>query len=53
MFNWENILTVIIGVVAYIIGMNFLGRGFSLIGLSIFIIVMFILNPILNKITDI
>ena len=52
-FNWKNVPTVIAGVIGYIIGVSLLGRVFSLIGLTIFIIVMFILNPILNKITDI
>lgn len=51
-FNWDNILVVLASAIVYPIGTSLSDIGFSLVGLVIFTVVMFILNPFSLKITD-
>ncbi len=51
-FNWDNIFIVLVSAIGYIIGTSLLDSGFRLISLVIFIVVIFLLNPVSLKITD-
>ena len=51
-FNWDNILVVSSSAIGYTIGTSLSDSGFRLISLVIFIVVIFLLNPVSLKITD-
>lgn len=51
-FNRDNILWIIATSIGYSIGTSLSVSGFSWIGLIIFIILIFIINPLSIKITD-
>ena len=49
-FNWDNILWTIATSIGYSIGMSLSESGFNLIGLIIFIVLIFLLNPLTDYI---
>lgn len=49
-FNWDNILWTIATSIGYSIGMRLFVSGFSWIGLIIFIVLIFLLNPLIDYI---
>ena len=51
-FNLDNILVVSSSAIGYTIGTSLSDIGFSLVSLVIFIVVIFLLNPVSLKITD-
>lgn len=51
-FNWDNILMTIATSIGYSIGMSLSESRFSLIGLIIFIVNIFIINPLSMKVAD-
>ena len=51
-FNWGNMLVVLSSAIGYIIGTSLSKNGFSLIGLIVFTVWIFLLNPVSLKITD-
>ncbi len=51
-FNWDNIFIVLVSAVGYVIGTSLTKNGFRLISLIIFIVVIFLLNPVSLKVTD-
>ena len=51
-FNWDNILVVLSSAVGYTIGTSLTKNGFSLVGLIIFTVCIFLLNPVSLKVTE-
>lgn len=51
-FNWDNMLVVLSSAIGYTIGTSLSKNGFSLIGLIVFTVWIFLLNPVSLKITD-